>query len=228
MGTVLYFQNRDRNRKVEVPKYDYETVVKEMKTEFSKELEELKKYIDKKAIQTPPAIIRNYPKETKTEYKIIDINDSIITLISKLGKDTIPVSTGFLESNIIQSKLLSMDLRRDSLKLVIQNIDGNVQSKEYPIYLEEFGYYWVDNELFREKVPPPKKKRNWDFGELILYTGYEYLQTQSFDFGLNYQVDIGKKLWLSTDVGFRSFYIDGSSDTYRPYGDIKVGYKIFD
>jgi hypothetical protein len=116
-------------------------------------------------VHTPPKIVKIYVIDTAALDSIkLALNEKEI-IISGL-KESIAISVNYLKQFPSNPKLLAMDLTRDTLKLGLLSITGQVQENVWPIDLNQFNYRWnYGSDLSRHPVqsPPIKEKPFADY-----------------------------------------------------------------
>lgn len=126
-------------------------------------------------IPVKPNII-TYFKDNPTDAKLKRINDSLQAVISK--RDTVYVKDKFLTLFPYNPKLLSLDLKKDSLHFTLLGIDALTTQYSYPVYLNDFTYRW--DEKYKLTAKPIKHTEDYNRyrfnAQLNAFGGYEILQ----------------------------------------------------
>lgn len=172
-------------------------------------------------ISTPPItyttypINNNYPKIDSVKY----IPGELILYIEKL-KDSLRIKEAFLTRYPKNSKLLEINLSKDSLDITLQNIDDIITTSKYPIYLDNFKYQWYDNKLHNSKFKQSNSNNLLNrYNNLYVNTGYMFIDSNP-NVGLEYNLNLGRfkidadilttlernpQLYINTKVGYRLF-----------------------
>jgi len=129
-----------------------------------------------KGIPTQPKqVIKYLDKPVKDTIAIKELRDSLSLIINGLQSE-VWISKQYLRKYQRASKLISMELNRDTLILNMLRINGDILGEKYPIYLSEFDYYYSNNKFSRNPTklkpsPIPKDPRRRRFNG---YTGFGY------------------------------------------------------
>jgi hypothetical protein len=150
-------------------------------------------------IPTPPKTVKIYVIDSVALDSIkLALNEKEI-IISGL-KDSIAISVNYLKQFPSNPKLLTMDLKRDTLILGLLPISGQIQENAWPIDLNQFNYRWnFGSDLSRHPTqsPPTGKK---PFANYFVGGGVDILHT----------------------VPYLSGRIEKQWSSLRFYGDIRV------
>tara|TARA_R110002012_G_scaffold315642_1_gene529715 strand:- start:2433 stop:3113 length:681 start_codon:yes stop_codon:yes gene_type:complete len=108
---------------------------------------------------TPPKYITYY-KDTGSYHNITveKVDTNLLVRIHEL-EDSIHIHEKFLKKHPFASKLLELELRKDSLRLTTMNITSQVESKIYPIDLNFYQYQYSDNTLRHDSLKQSKSPR---------------------------------------------------------------------
>jgi hypothetical protein len=125
-------------------------------------------------VYTPPSVIRIYVGDSNEvkDLKIL-LNQKEILIMGL--KDTIKVQQAYLKLYPNNPKLLSMDLKKDTLKLGLLPISGQIEERSWPIDLNVFNYRWnIASDLSRHTVKLPPIE-NPNYLEYFIGGGYDLL-----------------------------------------------------
>ena len=131
---------------------------------------------------TPPPLNTNVKPKTLIIYsglvdslKLIRINDSLQAVIDSLKGDTVFIKDKFLTLFPQYPKLISMDLKLDSLSLTLLNTDATLKGYIFPLQLSYYQYRWGIEGL-SASITPPKvvSGRSRLSSELMGYAGYQF------------------------------------------------------
>lgn len=165
------------NRKIPISvdnPYSYLPDTVYVDSDYSKEIKELRDKVSDLA-KTPPKVIYHYDKPNNTTTKIEKIPDSIILYIAELQK-RLAISDQYLKNYPENDKLIDMQLFREKMDITTLSIDGSLTKKNYPLYLDEYEYYWVDNQLHHKKRDKPFTYLDPDrWKQLYINAGYDSL-----------------------------------------------------
>jgi hypothetical protein len=130
----------------------------------------------------PPPLNTNIKPKTLIIYsglvdslKLIRVNDSLQAVIDSIKKDTVFIKDKFLTLFPQYPKLISMDLKLDSLSLTLLGIDAKLKGYIFPLQLNHYQYRWGIEGLSASPIPPkgiPSKSRI--SSELMGYAGYQF------------------------------------------------------
>lgn len=127
---------------------------------------------------TPPRYITYY-KDTGS-YKNITVEKIDTNLLVRIHEleDSIKIHENFLKKHPFASKLLELELQKDSLILTTMDITSQVESKIYPIDLNFYGYQYSDNVLRHDTLKSnikPKKNKSLFKKSLLIGGSYSIL-----------------------------------------------------
>ena len=166
---------------------------------------------------TPPKIVTLY--KTVTEHDTLYLERDTIRSVNKNSGTITSISNKYIQNYPKAEKLLYFNLIKDSLKLTTLNIEGLIVSKDYPLYLDRYGYKYYDNELHHYKVNNITEKLKNKFNQLYITAGYELIDNQP-TLGLEYSISINKlKAGINPNIIFGS-----NSDVNL---NVNVGYRLF-
>lgn len=205
---------RDGSTREIVYEYKTDTIYKD--SDYKEKYEKLIKEVKVKYIKTPPEKIIIY--RDNLVYNEIELTpDSIMVKLDSLGK-ALAISKQYIAKYIQADKLIDFKLDLDHLNITTLAINGEVSNKEYPLYLYDFEYVWINNELNRN----PKKRNKpgkYTFNQLYFKSGYEFIKEKPY-IGLEYDIILGRiKLGLDTNLIF--------DNTDNIEARAKIGYRLF-
>lgn len=178
--------------------YNYQTDTIIKKSEFKNlgniRIADLKK--------TQPITIIKWLKPKIEKSDSIKIKDSIIIVYKDTSK--VKYDKAFLSSYTEANKLINIRLIKDSLSVTTFNKSAELVTQRYPLYLENFGYLYYDNELQRYdlKTKPKEvvKKDNSKFKQLYISTGYS-ITKESPLLGLDYTIILNRfRFYIESDM----------------------------
>lgn len=186
-------------------------------SDYSKEIQELRDKVSD-LIKTPPKVIYHYDKPNNTTTKIEKVPDSIILYIGELQK-RLAISDQYLKNYPENHKLIDISLFRENMDITTLAIDGSLKKEQYPLYLDHYEYYWVDNELRHKKRDKPYVYTDPDkWKQLYINSGYDFI-TQSPNLEVDYSL-LFKRFKLSAEAGA---FIN-QDPTF--YSKITLGYRL--
>ena len=112
-------------------------------------------------VETPPRIITYYQVDsTAIDSMSLIISELDIMVMGLL--DTISIHQNYFKQYPSNPKLLTIDLKKDSMSVGLLNITGIPQKDKWPIDLARFNYRWLnDGGLSRSPtLQPPTKERS--------------------------------------------------------------------
>ncbi len=143
-----------------------------------------------------PKIVKVYPPDPffqgLNSPTISCKEDSLIEVINKLNKHITLINQKFLTQFTMDSKLVYGLFNRDTVRLDILKIDGNLQTNIYPTDYGNFKYEFKDDQLRADTLLAREKPRVKPkiISELYGSAGYEIFSknpTASFDYYLRYR-----------------------------------------
>ena len=197
--------------------YKYKTDTVYVNNGYKEKYDEIVKLYNKKSKVTPPKTVTIYKDSKPNDIVIYKIPDSLSLQIATL-KRRINIADNYIKNFPKNDKLIDFKLIKDSLNITTLNIDGITSKKEYPLYLDLYGYSWYDNELHNFKVKNNVINKN-RFNQMYLYTGYDLLK-QSPALGLEYYLIINK-----FKVGANSMLLINKDSNFVL--SINIGYRLF-
>lgn len=127
---------------------------------------------------TPPKYITYY-RDTGSYHNITveKLDTNLLVRIHEL-EDSIHIHEKFLKKHPFASKLLELELKKDSLRLTTMDITSQVKSDIYPIDLNFYRYQYSDNKLRHDSLKQSKSPRKLhDYTQSLLIGGsYSILQ----------------------------------------------------
>lgn len=116
----------------------------------------------------PPKIVVEYtPPDIHTS---ISLNDSLITVIDSLKKELYTINALYLKLYPTASKLIYGEFNRDSIRLDLLGINGEVTTNYWGTNYQRFTYQYRDGQLRAESVPALDERKY--FTEVYGYAGY--------------------------------------------------------
>lgn len=219
---ILVTVGNKRNINIDNP-YSYLPDTVYLDNGYKDRITKLENIIDK-LVKTPPqkVIIHKPGNNTNTHTKTIieKIPDSIIILIDSLSKK-IKIADSYLKYYPENPKLIDFKLSMESFDLSTMGITGNIYQNQYPLYLHQFDYYWVENELVRVERDKPflvDDENKWK--NLYINAGYDFIRGNP-------------QLKLEYDLKFYRFRVKPEvraiigNNTYFE-GNIFLGYRLLD
>lgn len=197
--------------------YKYKTDTVYVNSEYKDKYQNLVKYYSRKGKQTPPKTITVWKTLNPENILIEKVPDSILVIIDSLNQ-MLAISDAYIKNFPKNDKLVNFGLKLDSLNITTINIEGETKTKDYPLYLDRFGYQWYDNELHHYDVKQKGKLKN-KFNQFYINGGYDFLY-QKPTIGLEYFMILGKfklgansnlilqpetKINLGLNLGYRLF-----------------------
>lgn len=192
---------------------------------YKKEYFALKAKWDKRnTMFTPPLIITEYlPLPSRKIDSIKIINEAIAFYLDTVKKPLM-VNKEFIINYVEAPKLLEFNLIKDTLSLTTFSKDAKTLTHKWPLYLNEFGYAYYDNDLHRYNIKsePPKKQsflKDMKWNQVYVNSGYEFTQEAPL-LGVEYNLNPGR------------FKIDANADVIllkQPNLNlnVKLGYRLF-
>lgn len=213
--TLLILYGFEKFKKPTILKESEKHYYYETDSVFKNKYFELQKAFNKK---TPPLIVTKWLKPEKGKNNIIEkIPDSIIIYITDLEK-RLSISDGYLKNYPDANKLISFDLKLDSLSITTLDIKSNIFTNKYPLYLKEFNYKWVDNSLSHKKYKYKNGKKT-SFKELYFNIGNDLINDQQF-VSLEHNLKLGR-------IKFNTEFIGNLKKTNQSEFKVKIGYRLF-
>lgn len=167
-------------------------------------------------VPTPPKVIKIYRIDSTSIDSLSMIIKDKDLLIFKL-KDSILVSEFYLKQFPKNPKLLSLGLTKDSLDISLLNINGSINTFNWPINLTYFDYMWdYKNNLTRSVHKVSNYGPNFNY---YIGAGWDITRTSPF---ITNQIEITNrkiKLFTSTDIGL----LDIKSSNFK-FG---IGYSLY-
>ena len=197
--------------------YKYKTDTVYVNSEYKGKYENLVKYYSRKGKVTPPKTVTIW-KQGNTEYITLEkVPDSILVHIDSLNHK-LAISDQYIKNFPKNDKLVNFGLKLDSLNITTISIDGVTKTKDYPLYLDKFGYQWYDNELHHYNVKQKSKLKN-KLNQFYINGGYDFYYQRptigaeyfiimdKFKLGANSNLIIQPetKINLGLNLGYRLF-----------------------
>jgi hypothetical protein len=198
LGIIIYFKGCGDNNVEPKVEYKYKTEYVKVEVPF-----EVIKGIKTK---TPPKMVIKW-KKLPVPYKVEVIPDSLKLLIKNLedSLNSVLIDKSFLTHFPKASKLISFNLKYDTLNITTLNINGETKSNIYPMDFDNYKYQWYDNKLHHEDYDKVSDKNFDRWKQLYLQGGYDFIQ-QAPLIDLNYNISIkrvkvsaGTTMHLTTD-----------------------------
>lgn len=145
----------------------------------------------KKLKETPPKTINYYTTPNPETITIEKVPDSLILYIEDL-KEKIAISDKYIKNYPKNDKLIDFQLTRDSLDIATLTIKGDTKKQTFPMYLDNYNYFWAENRLLRKdrkSIYKYKDPNKWN--QLFFKVGYDLLYF-SPNLGLDYHIDLGR------------------------------------
>jgi hypothetical protein len=217
---VIGIKSCDKDNTKDLSDYKYKTdtvqIDKDYQSQYNKLMKEYSKM--KRMKETPPKTVKEYiTKEIKGN--VVKVPDSIIVYIDSTKKKT-SIADNYIKSFVDKDKLINFKLVKDSFNLSTIAIDGKTITREYPLFLEKYDYYWYDNTLHH--LPTKKKfseKVKGKFNNMYINGGYDFMQ-KSPTIGAEYFIPLGK-FKIGTDA---TLYIQQNPQINL---NLKLGYRVF-
>jgi len=130
-------------------------------------------------VPTPPVIITYYETDSSTIKDLQILLSKKEVIIAGL-QDSVKIHQNYLKQYPTNPKLLSMDLKRDSLRFGLLSISGQVEERNWPIDLNQFNYRWnIESDLSRHSTTLPPIERK-PFAEYFVGGGYDILYSSPY------------------------------------------------
>lgn len=180
--------------------------------------------LEKNLKNTPPKEVIYYPVDNPIEVEVEKIPDSLLVYIKKLNTENdslrIAISDKYIKNYPTASKLIDFKLELDRLEMTTLNIKGDLAKAHYPLYLNSYEYYWIDNELSHREIKRKREKvgsNTWN--EFYFNVGYSTIYDGTPFTGLEYQKEFSRiKVAIMTEL-----YLLNNPQLRA---DIKVGYRL--
>lgn len=170
-----------------------------------------------------PLLLQNFKRlNNKIDSIIKGKNSTEIIYESPEGVQSYYYSNDFLTNYTNNSKLLDFQLELDKLTISLLNPQGETSQQTYPLYFDNFKYYWKDNELHKVEIKDKSKSKFWDkanWNQLYINGGYSLLQSSPMLSG-EYNIIMGRfKLNFNQDIIIKT---NPELNT-----TVKLGYRLF-
>lgn len=207
----------------EVVRYEYVTDTAFANKVYRTLREEMKNF-EKKWDSTPPKQVTYYITPEAENVTIEKIPDSLILWIDQLNAENdslrLAISDKYIKNHPTASKLIDFSLTRDTLDIRTLTIAGETKGEAFPLYLNEFDYYWEGNTLYHRKTKNPfraDKPSRWR--NLYINGGYEWFENVP-TLGLEYYVEFGK---FKVEAKSSALFLQEP----QLRGEVTLGYRLF-
>lgn len=180
--------------------------------------------MEKTLKKTPPKEVIYYPVDNPVEVEVEKIPDSLLVYIKNINAENdslrIAISDKYIKNYPTANKLIDFKLELDRLEMTTLNIKGDLAKASYPLYLTDYEYYWMDNELRHREIKKKKVKelgQNWN--NLYFDIGYSTMFDGTPFTGLEYQKEFSRiRVAVTTEL------LIMNNPQLR--ADVKVGYRL--
>lgn len=177
--------------------------------------------LNKKWEATPPKQIIYYTTPDPKTVVIEKVPDSVLIYIGEL-EERIAISDKYLKNWPMADKLIDFKLDKNNFDITTLNIMGETKTQEFPLYLNEYDYYWDENTFNHIRRDKPfiveSKGNRWN--QLYIEGGYDFIHGSPI-LGLDYSLPIGR-----FKVSAQTFILM-AWDSNQLYGTAKLGYRLF-
>tara|TARA_R110000803_G_scaffold14360_2_gene39911 strand:+ start:555 stop:1244 length:690 start_codon:yes stop_codon:yes gene_type:complete len=156
----------------------YNPVIPKPKIEYIYKTNTITKYVpfkkDKELDKvTPPKTIIKYIDTGSYHTITIKQIDTLLVVNNTSIEDSVKIHENFLKKYPMASKLIQLDLNKDSLRLTTLDISSQVNTHSYPIDLSFYKYQYSDNIITHDslKIKPDKPSSKSIFPKSFLLGG---------------------------------------------------------
>lgn len=211
-----------RHRPEVIDHYNYTTDTTYSKKVYEEMVTRLKG-IEKQLVKTPPKEVIYYPVDNLKEVVIEKIPDSILVYIRDINNENdslrIAITDKYIKHYPTADKLIDFKLASKQMDITTLNIKGELKEATYPLYLDQYEYYWVDNNLSHRRVKQKAESSAGQWNQLYFNVGYEFM-TNRPEIGIDYNKTFGKfRVRLATDIT-----LEENPDLK---GRVILGYRLF-
>lgn len=203
-------------------KYNYTTDTVYSKKQYEDMVKRIKG-LEKILRETPPKKVVYYPVDNPGSTIIEKIPDSLLVYITDLTRENdslrVAISDKYIKNYPTASKLINFKLTLDNMDITTLDINGQLAEANYPLYLNQYEYYWVDNTLKHNEVPQKKVKTPNQWNQLYFNGGYDFLNNKPL-IGVDYY-----KTFYKFRLGAEANITVEPDPQLRT--QLKLGYRLF-